>query len=155
MDKYQVEFTHELKFPLTYALNGESVEAKNITVKAPNNLVSSLVSIIESEMNRAVFEVSLKVNKADAPKEDEKTENETEENKINSVYMMLSAYGDMNKCLVAFKSIMTFERGGKATALVDGLTKMTSPIYDDLSLPDTKELLIKYILNFLNTSLNA
>ncbi len=153
--KLVFEIQHTLKAPFEYALDGSMVKASYLVINAPNNKVIHCTSILEQVFSDALF--SIKKNFADdiesAKGSDRPVEEESEESTRSSILMMLSQAKDYSKCFIALKEILTFEHGSKAMCYIDGLTKMTKPLFDEMSIVDTREVLAAYIQNFLNTSL--
>lgn len=151
------EISYTLKRPFKYADKGGMVEAQEIVLKAPTGLVVQYTSLLESEVNKAVVELTSKVSSNEEVDEHKKQEakdklDETsDEDKRDTIYYMLSSAGDLNKCYLALRSIMST----KGHAFADGAVQMTIPMCDSLTTYDLKELLTLYIQNFLNTSLST
>lgn len=144
-------FTHTLVQPFSYADKGMQAEAQTVVVNAPTAAMSQFTSLIETEFNKGMMELSLKFKDQAKEKGDKKEDDEDEQSKRDTIYTILSSYADLNKCYLSLRSILT----SKGQALADGAQPLTVPLHDSMSLADTREILVSYILNFLNTSLSS
>lgn len=151
------EYTHEFKyvlkkgFPLAHA--GNMIDAESITINAPNNAINLFTSAIETEINKAVFEMGRLFGDKqieDDKKPKDKPVEETDKEKRDTTYMMLSAYGNMPVVLNAFKKILCT----KGNAFINDVEPVNETIYNQITGVDNKEILVSYVLNFLNTSLS-
>jgi hypothetical protein len=155
--KYRVDFVHELNAPLEYASGGQMQQAKCVVVPCPCNAQHADVAVLEQEYNKALFNGGMRVKDLlgkippasgqTAPANpDAQISDEAAEQQI----MMLTANG--------FDLALGYEKLGKLftaeknAVTLDGKEKMTETLFTEMSLPDTRILLGKYLLNFLKFS---
>jgi hypothetical protein len=155
--KHISEFVFELSKPIEYASGGDVAEGTSLTVYAPNNQVGKYCALIESQYNRALMDFQMKFshlnNDENRDKAKEAASELSEDDQQDTILMMLFSSAEIDKCMVAFQELITFQHGGKyASCRVDGIQHLTKPLYEQLSYRDTKALMGKYIVNFINTS---
>lgn len=158
-NKYISEFSYELSTPIPYGSGGDMAEGSSLSCYAPTNQIAKYCAILEQQYNKALMDFQIKF--ASFAKDDDDTKNKakeaaaeaTEEEQQDTILMMLFSSAEMDKCMVAFQEIITFQHGGKyASCRIDGVQQLTKPLYDLLSYRDTKQLMGKYIVNFINSS---
>jgi hypothetical protein len=160
---YKDSFEYDFIVNFAYAKGGDQVEAQNITVMAPSNKLLKQISIIESEYrkseNRGVQSLKniigdkamkdmLDIQRDKEAAKKEKTDSESEKDELTPdgvINTMLGNGAKMAECYAALKIILS-------SALVDGETKLTSTMFDDMAPVDTKQILGLYIINFLAIS---
>lgn len=156
MSNYISEFNFELTSPIQYGAGGDMAEGTSLTVYAPNNPVSKYCAFIEAQYNKAVIDFQIKfahLATEDTRKQaEEKATELSEQDQQDTILMMLFSSSDMDKCMVAFQELLTYSFGKYASCRVDGIQQLTRPLYDQLSYRDTKQLMGKYIVNFINSS---
>jgi hypothetical protein len=160
--KFTESFEYNLSYALDYSVDGNLVQGSKLVIMAPSSRISQHASLIEQEFNRAIFEIQTKIGNTmtDAQREKaaeaQKTAPEpTDEEQTQATLSMLFSSANIDKCFIALKLILTHEWAGKAMCLVDGVEKLTQPLFDDLKYADLKNLLALYIENFLATSQKA
>ncbi len=145
----QDEFTHNFIKPFKYAKGGDEAEAGCITVHAPTNRLLKQVSIIEKEYRKSELKLVEAFKNVIGDSGFQKIiEGKQETQEITpdaAISSMMSGGAKMDDCYGALKIILS-------GALVDDDTKMTATMFDDMRPCDTKEIMGKYIVNFLLTS---
>lgn len=157
------KFDYELKHSVEIAgVDGKLIEAVSVEVFAPTNKVMSDVNIIDAEFKKARIYAedkagdkirTLTPEQLKAIKEmNDNAKKEIEDIEPIKIVDDLIAYGaDMNKCMLALCNILTSGNKEKPMCRID-VVKMTKPIFEDLSIYDTKNILGLYIKHFLDTS---
>jgi len=140
------EFEYQLQQSFDYAHKGATVPASKITVKCPSNKVLKSLSVIESEFMAAITKAQ-QATTQEAIKEAQANIAGEGELDGKSAIMALLSFGNINTCYDEFKIILT------KTAFVDDDEKFEKPMWDDLSVQDTKALLGEYLVNFILSSL--
>lgn len=160
---YKTSFKHDLEIPVKIASGGKEVEAVSVEVFAPTNQVSADVNVLDSEFHKArknaVKDSSsaikdLTVEQIETFKKLSDSSKEVKEGDakpLDIVREMIMYGADMDRCVLALKNILIAGRKEKPMCLVD-VEKMTTPIFEELSVIDTKSILGLYILSFLDTS---
>ncbi len=137
------KFIYEFKDHFELSIGSEKVQAENIELPAPNNVVLKYITIIDQEFNKAVLKMT-----SISGEQSNKEEKDDEEPSGKELFMMLSAGGaNMLECFNAFQRICILQ------AKINGKSGMTESLFKKLSFNDTKELLGGYIANFLYSSL--
>lgn len=159
--EYKTSFTHELKIPIDIASAGKMVRAVSLEVKAPTNQVMSDVNIIDFEFSKArknAMKDSSASIKELTPEQIEtfqrvsKEQVKTEEpNPLDVVKEMVMFGADMDRCMFALQNILTAGNKEKPMCIID-VEKMTKPVFQELSIVDTKTILGLYVISFLDTS---
>jgi len=157
---YKASFNYELKMPVKVASKGMEIDAVSIEIFAPTNQVMTDVGVLDFEFNRAkkgAIKESTEMIKG-LSKETldnlkvKEVEVKEEEATPQQITREMSMYGsDMNRCFLALKNILTAGNKERPVCLID-CEKMTSPIFDSLGFEDTKLILGKYIISFLDIS---
>lgn len=151
-EQFKTEFTYEFKIPFKYAYKGELIEAKKITIKSPNNIVKNFVTKIDEQRLIASKNWQDKMN---IIVEDKKEDTKTELQESDIVEFIGSGGGNFNICFEALRDILKSGNENSPVALLDDETKVTSPLFDNFSYIDTKNILGGYIKNFLLSSRQA
>jgi len=136
----QEEITFELTEPFKYAEKGDQVEAKFITLKAPTSRNMSHIAFLKQAFYRALPKDQKKEVGDDAPKKDDDITGED----IMSI-LMASMDVELSAVLATAKELFA----SKDIALVDGETKVTKPILDDMSPDDFFAMTGEYLANFI------
>ena len=139
------EHIYELKSPFEYAHKGESIEAGFITLFAPTFKQIDKVAPIKQAFTAAISEVTESV--------DTNQEVSDEESTVTGPQVMQLMYrwsGDMTTVFLHAEQL--FKSGA---ALVDGETKLTSPLMEKMTLDDFEGVVGDYIANFIAPSLMA
>jgi len=138
----QEEITFNLTEPFNYAEKGEQVEAKFITLKAPTSRNMSHIAFLKQAFYRALPKNQEVKNQDDVKKDDEITGED--------IMTILSASMDveLSSVLVTAKELFA----SKDIALVDGETKVTKPILDDMGPDDFFAMTGEYLANFILAS---
>ena len=151
MKKYKEEFSHELIMSVEYAHGGATAKAKILFVKAPCNAQLESLAELEQANNEALINVSVKLrdvikgHEAQESKSDKITDGDAEQH-----IFLLSGNGfKIKDGLANLKAILAHQHN---PALMDGKEPMTELLFEQLSPVDTRILLGKYLLNFLNFS---
>lgn len=176
-DEFKSEIVYMLKGTFKYHHQGEEREAKNLIVRAPSNKVAFQVSQIEEELNGArknildkfadkVSQIEEELNGARKNILDKFADtNEKKEiaiqtskkidsgDKPENILVFMKMFGaDMQKIINAFRDILTSGNTENPVCAIDGVEKMTVPIYENMTYKDTQCLLEMYIANFIDTS---
>lgn len=150
------KFEHELKQPIKYSTGGEHVEAKKLVVFAPTNRISQYVALIEQQFSKAVIDFQVKFASVATEDVKEKAvaskDTISDKDQLDTIITLLMSSAEVDKCFIALQKILTSQYGGKSMCLVDGIEHLTNPIYEELGYKDTKEVLAKYIENFISSS---
>jgi len=143
-------FVYELKKPFIFGNKGVDEEAINIHIECPCLNVDRQFTAIEKE----VLDCFKKAQEASSDIDVDALRKELGENKEQvemqgkDVAMAISAYGDTAKCYDNLKQIFA------KTAFVNGSKqKITTPIWESMSMEDAKALLGEYVVNFIVGSL--
>lgn len=158
--KYIDKFNYTLVQPFTYASNGEMKTAGSLTIYAPNNKVGQWASNIEGEFKRSTLDFQMKLSEklSETIKEEsanKRVEEVSDEDKMDTMMLMLFNSGNVDKCMMSLEKILTYKSGSNAMCLVDDVEPMTSPLFQEISYLDSKNIMAKYVENFLSTSLTA
>jgi len=151
--EYKEDFEHEFLKPFKYASGGDEVLSQKIVIPAPSNRLLEQISTIEKEYRKSELKMveSFKnvigeeafANLMKEREDQDKSKDQDSEMTPNAVISsMMGGGSNMVKCFSALKIILK-------KSIVDGETKMTPSMFDDMSPIDTKEILGKYIINFL------
>lgn len=156
-------FTHNLMIPVRIASAGKEVEAVSIEVFAPTNQVLMDVTVIDFEFNKAKKN-SIKDSSSSlkdlTPEQIESFRKIAENQKpveldpLEVVREMTMNGADLGRCFLALKNILTSGNKERPSCLID-VEKMQAPIFDSLGVQDTKAILGKYVISFLDTSQNT
>ncbi len=151
---------HNLKFPVSVSVNGDVIEAQSIEIFAPTNKFFKYTNIMDTEFNISKSNAMKNLMGMISPekleelqKVDRKNVKNTEEEYTpNSLIAeMLQNGANIEKCFDALKTILTSNTVDKTMCLIDTV-KMKPDHFDELSVIDTKEILGKYMINFLGIS---
>lgn len=157
------EFIYVLKNGFKYAKDGEMAVAREVRVSAPSNKVLRQVNIIEQEFEKSqlrlltsfkdaigekAFEKLLE-DKGPGATADESQKKTTPEEAVKNFY---SGDADLEKCYAALKDILCSGNEANPTAVIDGITKFTRPLFDEMTPSDTKGILGGYVVNFIIAS---
>lgn len=138
------EHIYELKHPFEYAHKGDTQEASFITLFAPTFKQIDKVAPIKQAFTAAISEVTESVDTdQEAP--------ETDTDSVTGPQVMQLMYrwsGDMTSVFLHAEQL--FKSGA---ALVDGETKLTTPLMEKMQLVDFEGLVGDYIANFIAPSL--
>ena len=143
---------YELKEPFDIHEKGELVQAKFIEINGPSNLVLRHVSVLDAEMNKAIFKFA-RMEKEKTSSRVEESENEsTEKHELSGSDILMAlngSGGDVGKCYDSLKSIL------KLSCFVNANVQFTGSMFDKMSYIDTKEILGEYLKFFLASSLRS
>ena len=151
MKKYKEEFSHELISPVEYSHSGSVAKAKILFIKAPCNAQLENLAALEQANNEALFNIAVKMK--DAVRGEEKTNVDPDKilNADAERHIFLLS-GNGFKLAPAFGNLKTLLTHRLNPALMDGKEPMTELLFEQLSPVDTRILLGKYLLNFINFS---
>ena len=139
------EHIYELKSPFDYAHKGESIEAGFITLFSPTFKQIDKVAPIKQAFTAAISEVTESVDVTQEASDEEST--------VTGPQVMQLMYrwsGDMTSVFLHAEQL--FKSGA---ALVDGETKLTSPLMEKMTLDDFEGVVRDYIANLIAPSLMA
>lgn len=149
------EYTYELKHPFQYANKGGQVDASFITITGPNYKQMDKVAPIKQAFTVAIEETargeSEAIEAAKEAAEEAKKEGKKEEDLIppsQVIQVLYRASSDITKVFLYAEQL--FKSGA---ALVDGETKLTTPLMEKMHLDDFEGLVGAYISNFIAPSL--
>lgn len=142
------EITYELKKPFDYAYKGENQSASFITLNEPTFKQLTHVTPIKQAFSAAMAQLSSK----DIEKAADDTADDTDESGDPTAAMMLAVLyqWDGNLSGVFIHAQELFKSGA---ALVEGETKLTTPLMEKMSTTDFEQLVGEYIAAFLAPSL--
>jgi hypothetical protein len=138
------EVRYELKDPFKYAYKGDKPEAIFITISAPTFKQMERMTPIKQAFTAAISEI----------KDSVAVEAEAQEASQDSVtgqqvmQLMYNWSGDMAKVFVHAQEL--FKSG---VALIDGETRLTTPLMQEMTMTDFEGLVGDYIANFIAPSL--
>lgn len=138
------EHIYELKHPFEYAHKGDTQEANFITIYAPTFKQVGRMAPIKQAFTAAIEEVTKTV---DTSQETDGADSE----KVTGSQVMQLMYrwsGDMTGVFLHAQEL--FKSGA---ALVDGETKLTTPLMEKMQMVDFEGLVGEYIANFIAPSL--
>ena len=136
----QKEFDYELTSSIEYANKGETAEASFIKLLSPTSKNMTECAFLKQAFFRAL------------PKDKEVDESgKGQENEIDadSVMMIIAMSNDVDLggVMIAAKKLFT-----SGVAMVDGETKLTVPLADQLSNEDLEKMTGTYLANFILAS---
>lgn len=140
------EHIYELKHPFEYAHKGDTQEASFITLFAPTFKQVGRMAPIKQAFTSAIEEVTKTVDTS------QETGDAGDDNdKVTAAQVMQLMYrwsGDMTGVFLHAQEL--FKSGA---ALVDGETKLTTPLMEKMQMVDFEGLVGEYIANFIAPSL--
>ena len=137
------EVTYELTKPFEYAYKGDTPEAGFITLAAPTFKQMKHLTPIKQAFMSAINEIS-KSDVSEAGKADDADDEITASGAMQVLYMWSgNLVGIQTEAQEMFKHI----------ALIDGETKLTTPLMEKMAPEDFDGLLGTYIANFIAPSL--
>ena len=138
------EYTYELKQSFKYAKSGEQEDATFITITAPTFKQLDKVAPIKQALMAAISEIqdSKIVAESDAKTDNEKLTG------AQCIQLMYTWSGDLNKVFLHAEQLFKSD-----VALIDGESRLTSPLMDKMSVTDFEGLVGAYIANFIAPSL--
>ena len=137
-------FDHELELPFQYAYKGDLQEASFVTLKAPSSKHISYCADLKQAFMRA-----LPTDGGASAAEGDKDGKGVDDLDGESIMMLISMSKDVDLKTVLISARELFASG---LAFVDGETKMTKPMVDEMSQDDLENMLGKYYLNFILAS---
>lgn len=160
---YQTEFDYEFENPFQISKGGAELEfCSSIKVFAPSNFVMVHHAIIEKEVSKVervqVADAQKMLFEMDEDKRDrflesrddlkEKADKEKVDRDPKDILKELMVHGlDLSKASDNLCKILVI---GNNAALIDGTFKMTEPVFKQMSIVDTKNILGLYIKHFLS-----
>ena len=149
------EFTYNLKVPFEVGDKGNMVFAETITIKAPTSRINCYTSVLDSEFSRAILKLAetSKTEKKSKNSDSQELFDSDDDKSINELMIIGAAYGDINKAYDAFKKILLEKTPVAPIATINGDIKITRSLVDDIADIDFKQLVGRYLLNFLLVSL--
>ena len=146
------EYTYELKHPFQYANKGEQVDASFITITGPNYKQMDKVAPIKQAFTVAIEETARGESEAIEAAKEAAEEAVGEEDELippsQVIQVLYRASSDITKVFLYAEQL--FKSGA---ALVDGETKLTTPLMEKMHLDDFEGLVGAYISNFIAPSL--
>lgn len=137
------EVIYELKESFKYAKGGEQEDASFISLTAPTFKQIDKVAPIKQAFMSAITGLQDNVSpETEAPKDD------SEITGSQCIQLMYSWAGDLTKVFLHAEQL--FKSG---VALVDGETKLTTPLMEKMQVSDFEGLVGAYIANFIAPSL--
>lgn len=160
MSELKKEFTHKLIVPFEYIEKGNNVMAETITMKAPSNSVWQYVICLDEAHSKAqrgnieLFGGIEKIQKLQESQKnvDVKEEKESDESMALAIVSNIMAVGESAKCFEALSKILASGNLENPNATLNNSEKMNKDLFNKLSHNDTKIILGKYILYFLEYS---
>lgn len=137
------EAQYELKQSFQYAAKGDTVDASFVTLMAPNYKQMQHMVPIKQAFTAAIKEIAADVAEPETADQTESTLAASE-----AIALMYQWTGDLTKVILHAEQL--FKSG---VALVDGETKMTTPLMEKMAVEDIEGLLGCYIANFIAPSL--
>lgn len=136
------KFNYELESPFNYAIKGDLQEANFITLLAPSSKHISYCADLKQAFFRAL------------PTDSGGEKSEGDAKGIDdldgeAIMMLISMSKDVDLKSVLISARELFSSG---LALVDGETKLTKPLIDEMSQDDLENMLGEYYLNFILAS---
>ena len=136
---------YELKAGLPIAVSGEEAEASFLEITSPTNEVSTHVSTLDSQFNKAL----IKMSELGEGKEQEKPEEDFELSGKEVSMMLASGGANLELCFKSLSKIL------QKTCKIDGEKSFTEVHFRRMDYNDTKMLLGEYIGFFLSSSLTT
>lgn len=135
----------ELDFPISYAYKGDMQEGTFVTLKAPTG--KQLVEC--SELKQAFFQaMSSHQNNGMSPTDEQKEDGAEEiTGEVVLSLIAMSTNVKLSSVLLSAKELFA-----NNTAFLDGETKMTRPLLEELHPEDFEKLLGEYFVNFILAS---
>lgn len=147
-EKNSVTIRYTLISQFDYSVKGDTVTAEFIELTAPTSKNMYQCADLKQAFFRAISEHNKTQNSPADSEEDTKIEDLTPIELISALYASNTV--DMKEILGV--SVELFKSG---VAKVDGETKLTKPLIDEMSTDDLEGILGEYLLNFiLASSLN-
>lgn len=142
------EYEYELKHSFSYATDkGDMAEANFVTLSAPTFKQLDKVTPIKQAFTSAIEEVTKTIDTSGSASA-EPVETDEQITGQQALQLLYRWSGDATKVLLHAEQL--FKSGA---ALVDGETKLTTPMMDKMQLVDFEGLLGAYIANFIAPSL--
>jgi len=155
------QFTYTLLDPISLAADGKDIKATKVVVKSPRPKDKLNAMALESIFTQSAIKASSLANRSpsntndsqnNAPKESKEDENQDE---AAEGYMQLVLMGaekkDISEMLFLFGELICEGNRETPQGTIDG-QKFTKPLYDELSMADTKNLLGRYFYHFLSST---
>ena len=142
------EIIYELKTPFDYALKGEKVDASFISITAPSFKQIDKVAPIKQLFTEAIS-VVMKAETEDEA-EQEQADGDEKEGMTGAQCIQVLYRSSVDVTKVFLYAEQLFKSG---VALIDGETKLTTPLMEKMSLQDFEGLVGAYIANFIVPSL--
>lgn len=137
------EVTYELKGKLDYAYKGEIKQAIFVTLLAPAFKQVDKVAPLKQALMAAIRDIQV----ASGDRK-ENSESSGEITGQDIMQMLYQGSGDMSKVMAHARQLFI-----SGVALIDGETRFTLPLIDDMSLDDVEGMLGEYLAAFIVPSL--
>lgn len=147
------EIRYELKKSFEYAFKGDQREAEFITLSAPNFKQLDKMAPIKQAFTQAAKESFSGMSKDDLDKhkEDKLEDDDDDEEALTGSQVITMLYGSTAKMeRVLLQAEQLFKSG---VAMVDGESKLTTPLMEKMSGDDFEGMLGEYLANFIVPSL--
>lgn len=151
MSALKSEFIFTLSTPLSYHEKGQLATTSELLLKAPSSKQRNESAKLKQGFFRALKDMESVTNgKTDVEKEAVKERMAAQEEEIGadeilSIIMMSNV--DLGSYQESFRTLLLND-----ACMVGGSTKLTAPMFDNLSDADTERLLGEYLANFLLAS---
>jgi len=138
------EVQYELKNPFDYAYKGENQTASFITLLAPTYKQMGNFTPIKQAFTAAITEVTADLD----PEATTEGGDDTGVTATAAMQLMYRWTGDLTKIFLYAEQL--FKSGA---AMIDGETKLTTPLLEKMDMVDVEGLTGEYIANFIAASL--
>lgn len=143
MSKKLTEFNFELEVPIKYAYEGEMVDGTFITLKAPSSKNMLECSVLKQAFFRAL------------PTDTDSTQNSSDDDGEKAdltgdaimTLIMMSQNVELATIIATARDLFS-----SGVALLEGETKVTKPILDDIDPDDLERMIGDYLVNFILAS---
>lgn len=147
----KTSFEYELRQAFEYADNGTTKQAKSIVIAAPRGKIrcytSQLKELIKDTSNVDFSKLPPQNTTTTQSKNDDTMDTP------NKVIQNLCLLKNLAAASDVLRKILIEGSGVDANCKVDGLVKLTNPLYDMIGDEDLDEILGLYYINFFSTSL--
>lgn len=145
MTNLKSEIVVPLTTPLKYSIGGGFEDANELILKAPSNKHRRQASLLKQGFFRALKGSADASGNVETNATASASEHETTGDEIVTAIMMSDV--DYGKYVESFRELLINDACFVAESI-----KLTSPLFDSLSLDDTDTLLGEYLANFLLAS---
>jgi hypothetical protein len=140
------QFEYTLKDPINVAIDGEQIECFDIIVKCPRPKDRMNCMFLENNIKKAIHRVP-GVGSGGGSDDDQ-----NQETMISGIKEVISAYSEekeLSSTVNLLRELFCEGNRENPRATIGG-EKFTRPLFDEIHYMDLKELIARYVVNFLS-----